>query len=520
MKRVELHTHSKYSPDSITSLKEIIETCVKKGINVLAVTDHNRIEGALRLKQIAPFEVIVGEEILTNDGEIIGLFLKELIPSKLSMDETIKKIKKQGGLVYLPHPFDKTTRRTSIKREKLETLLPDIDIIEVYNGRSVLPWDNNKAKELATRLKKAEAIGSDAHTKFEYGRNYLEMPDFVTPKEFMSSLKNAKIKSSWVLYFVFFITKWARFINKRKKESKLIEGKTACDVCGSNKLLLVYPKRGPILKEYLITDNSYGAHYQIVQCIDCRLVFAYPIDRQSKVVDRYQDFKDPEYDKEREGRVRNQEKILKRINGFCKKKGRLLEVGCATGGFLELARRDGWEVVGVEPSKWAVEIATKKYKLPVQQGTLDQLKIKEESFDVVVCLDVIEHVSSPRELLSEMHGFLKPDGLLCLVTPDKDSFIAKFLGERWWHIRPDHIFYFSEITLEMLLVSIGFKKQLSSRYGWTFSYDYWISRFEKKLTFVYKFGLMFKKIPILKYFTKRFYTINFRDSLELYYRKK
>jgi len=110
MLRIEMHLHTRYSIDSYLKLETIIEVCQKKDINAVAVTDHGTIEGAEKLrekieKKNAKIKVITGEEIFTTKGEIIGLFLKERIPYLLSPEETIRRIKKQGGLVYIPHPF-------------------------------------------------------------------------------------------------------------------------------------------------------------------------------------------------------------------------------------------------------------------------------------------------------------------------------------------------------------------------------------------------------------------------------
>lgn len=521
MKKVELHTHTNYSSDSITSFEEIIDSCEALGVDVLAVTDHNQIDGALRLAAMAPFKVIVGEEILTKQGEIIGLFLKTLIPAGLSMDQTIKLIKAQGGLVYLPHPFDKTTRRTSVFTSEIMDFIDDIDIVEIYNGRTVLPWDNYKARKLAKQNNKIMAVGSDAHTKFEYGRNYQIVKDFETPKQFLEVLRKSNTKTSLVLYWIFFITKWARFKKRTfKSHDKYIIGKENCNLCGGNKFIVVYAKKGLPGDTYKITDNSYGIHHQIVRCLNCNLIFACPIEKQDKVINRYANFEDPEYEIERKGRSENQLKILEKINQMFPKKGRLLDVGCATGAFIELALKDGWDVIGIEPSKWASKIAKEQYGLPVQQGTINSLKIKNQNFDVVVCLDVIEHVNSPRNLLAEINKVLKPNGLLCIVTPDKASKIASLLGEKWWHVRSDHIFYFTEKTINLLLASENFKILTKSRYGWTFSFDYWLSRFKNNIPLLYEIGIFMKKLPFLNYFTKRTYNINFHDSLEFYYVKK
>ena len=187
--KVEFHTHTNYSDHVNTAFKKIIETCVEKHIDVLVITDHGEVEGAERLAHMAPFRVIIGEEILTSEGEIIGLFLRKKISNGLTFSQTIKEIKKQKGLVYLPHPFDTITRRTSAVQKSINENIDDIDIVEIYNGRTLNPQHNRKAKELAEEFRKITAIGSDAHTHYEYGRNYMIMDDFKNPSEFLKSLK-------------------------------------------------------------------------------------------------------------------------------------------------------------------------------------------------------------------------------------------------------------------------------------------------------------------------------------------
>ncbi|HUV53340.1 MAG TPA: PHP domain-containing protein, partial [Dehalococcoidia bacterium] len=137
MLKADLHVHTRYSPDSISSPEKIVQRCIDSGINCLAITDHNSIAGALETKRIAPFKVIVGEEILTNSGEIIGYFLTEEIPPHLSPEDTVKRIKDQGGLVCIPHPCDSLRPQSKLQRRALERIMPQVDLIEVYNSRTM-----------------------------------------------------------------------------------------------------------------------------------------------------------------------------------------------------------------------------------------------------------------------------------------------------------------------------------------------------------------------------------------------
>ena len=131
--KADLHIHTEYSPDCNTPLEQIIKRCLEIGINCIAVSDHGTAEGALKMQTIAPFPVIVAEEILTPQGEIVGMFLKETIPSRLSVEQTISRIKAQGGLVCIPHPFD-ALRRSALDPKTIEKIVEQIDIIEVFNA--------------------------------------------------------------------------------------------------------------------------------------------------------------------------------------------------------------------------------------------------------------------------------------------------------------------------------------------------------------------------------------------------
>lgn len=179
--------HTCYSPDCTTSLEATIDRCLKLGINCIAVTDHNTIAGGLEMQKSAPFTVIVGEEIKTSYGEIIGLFLAEEIPPGLSPKETVSRIKAQGGLVCIPHPFDRV-RRSPLKLQMIDEILPQTDIIEAFNSRTTFLRDSVRAQALARAHGLAASAGSDAHTAYEIGHAYVEMPEFSGVDEFRQAL--------------------------------------------------------------------------------------------------------------------------------------------------------------------------------------------------------------------------------------------------------------------------------------------------------------------------------------------
>jgi len=201
--------HTRYSMDCDTPLEKIVERCTKLSINCIAIADHGTIEGALRMQEIAPFTVIVAEEVLTPVGEIMGVFLKETIPSGSSVRETIDRIKEQDALVCLPHPFD-TLRRLRLSEPELDELAADIDIIEVFNARSPLSQSSQKAYAFADKHSLAKCAGSDAHSPIEIGRTYVRMPEFEGKDGYLKSLRAGTITGKRSSPLVHFLSVWAR----------------------------------------------------------------------------------------------------------------------------------------------------------------------------------------------------------------------------------------------------------------------------------------------------------------------
>lgn len=211
--KADLHVHTCYSVDCCTSLKQVVDQCLATGIGCLAVSDHNTIAGAVRLRDMAPFAVIVAEEITTSKGELMGLFLSNVIPAGLSPEETIAEIREQGGLVCIPHPFGRWLLQDS--RDLLSTrILSQVDIVEVFNSRTPFPGSSRKARSLALKYGKVASAGSDAHTSGEIGRAYVEMPEFNDSSDFLSCLSQGSIVGQTSSPLVHLASTWAR-VRKR-----------------------------------------------------------------------------------------------------------------------------------------------------------------------------------------------------------------------------------------------------------------------------------------------------------------
>ena len=190
---VDLHMHTDHSPDCATPVDTLLDTAKKVGLGAIAITDHNEISGALEARARANgIKVIVAEEVKTeHQGEVIGLFIEEKIPRGMSLQETIAEIRRQGGLVYVPHPFDRMHAIPDY--EHLLDVVEDIDAIEVFNPRVAFSAFNEEAARFAAKYRIVAGAGSDSHVAQGLGSVKIKMRDFDGPEEFLESLRDADI---------------------------------------------------------------------------------------------------------------------------------------------------------------------------------------------------------------------------------------------------------------------------------------------------------------------------------------
>jgi hypothetical protein len=222
--KIDLHCHSEASWDCITPLSKIADRCRNLNINVQAITDHNEIWGALQLKELIESQskgesnrltIIVGEEITTTEGEIIGLFLKEKIKAHLSPEETVEQIKAQGGLVLLPHGFD-PLKRGRLKPEARARIASEIDIVETFNARVSLPLWNQRAAEWAQEKSLPRSAGTDAHTLADVGTSWVKVPaqPVHTPGDLLQVVARGTPTGEWTHPVLAFMQKawdWVRY---------------------------------------------------------------------------------------------------------------------------------------------------------------------------------------------------------------------------------------------------------------------------------------------------------------------
>ncbi|MDQ3865942.1 MAG: PHP domain-containing protein, partial [Actinomycetota bacterium] len=216
----DLHMHTEHSYDCSVPVSDLLHHAEAKGLGAVAITDHNVFDGAREARDLArgsDLVVIPGEEVKTSAGEVIGLFLSEEIPSRMSMAETIAAIREQGGLVYLPHPFD---RLHSIPDARtLHRHLNEIDVFEVYNAKLLLDGFNDEALRFARKYNLTMGAGSDAHVVQAIGTGALRMRAFETPEEFLISLRSAEILRRPKSLVYLQGLKWTAGIRARRRES-------------------------------------------------------------------------------------------------------------------------------------------------------------------------------------------------------------------------------------------------------------------------------------------------------------
>ena len=213
---VEFHCHTNASGDSLTSPRELVDTCRRKGIDRVVVTDHNSIAGGRAAQALDPELVIVGEEIMTTRGEILAAFVSEEIPKGLTPEETIRRLKEQGAFISVSHPFDRW-RSGGWRETDLLEILPQVDAIEVYNSRCMLPHFNQEARRFAQRHQVAGTVGSDAHAAFELGRSLMVLEPFEGPEGLRRVIRTGTQKMRWSPPWFHFSSRYAVI---RKKDRR------------------------------------------------------------------------------------------------------------------------------------------------------------------------------------------------------------------------------------------------------------------------------------------------------------
>lgn len=294
-----------------------------------------------------------------------------------------------------------------------------------------------------------------------------------------------------------------------------------CNLCGARDERLLFER--PYVLDGLSGCGGFAAttdrfeHYgRVVRCARCSLVYTNPRPKSPALLEGYRVCMDETYATEASGRSINAHFNLNTIKRFVSS-GRLLEVGASTGYFLNAARVD-FEVAGLEPCEWACRIARERFKLEVHPETLEsQNRFAPGQWDVVVLIDVLEHLTDPRVALERSASLLRPGGVLYAVTPDISSLTARLMRGYWWGLRPAHIYYYDRRTLGRALEQAGFEVLRIHSVGRIFSYGYWLSRLRHYPSVLRRpLGWAIRTMGV----EDKFLYLDTRDSMEVCARKR
>ena len=296
-----------------------------------------------------------------------------------------------------------------------------------------------------------------------------------------------------------------------------LKERKSCPLCRSEAIVLF--RNGTIdpqnidTDDFKITDSRYGSLWTFFSCKQCKFVLSNPYVPEKDIVEFYSQLEDKEYSAEAEGRSKNFKTLFKRLKRL-KPGSTLLDIGAASGIFLNLANKEGYETAGVEPSGPLVKEAKERYDIDLFNGTVEQYK-PGRKFSVITMLDIIEHLVEPDAFMSSVDDLLEEGGHLVIVTPDVNSFAARIMGSRWWHYRIAHINFFNLPSLRFLLDKHNYDIVLKKKYVWNFTLLYLVTRIFPSLK-----TEKGKEKTLQKLLKKVHLKLPLRDSWEIYAKKR
>lgn len=295
-----------------------------------------------------------------------------------------------------------------------------------------------------------------------------------------------------------------------------------CPLCGIDDYFVRYPATISVLYEknpecFRCTSHNLAEHGDIVQCKECGMVYSNPQPDPKELLNIYKEVEDPLYLEETRAREYTFKRSLDQLHRFIKPPGKLLDVGCYTGAFMQVAEAGGWDVSGVELSTWAVEIARKTQTGLIYEGPLDQLEVRPGSFDVITMWDVIEHIPKPTVLLNDAANLLKSGGVLAFSTHMVDSWAVRLFGKHYPFFMDMHLVHFSRSTVKQILEKQGYELLRLYKHRRILRTGYFLEKLAVKLPV----GRSFTKwLSRKKWISNRFIRISFLGLVNIYARKK
>lgn len=299
-----------------------------------------------------------------------------------------------------------------------------------------------------------------------------------------------------------------------------------CPLCGGDDFVVRYPATGDLERErrvehFCCTSHELAFHDDIVKCNVCGMVYTNPQPEPGSLIDVYTEVEDPLYQEETAARERTFLKSLKQLQKYSVPPGRMLDVGCYTGVFMKVARENGWEVDGLELSRWAAAKAREGGWGNVYEVSLDRVETPgdDELYDAVTLWDVIEHLTEPADVLREAGRLLKPGGVLAVSTHMVDSWAVRFLGTKYPFFMDMHLVHFSRGTMRRMLDECGFEWLGSKTHKRILRTGYFLEKLEHKVKFKPVRGMV-KWLGNRKWVAERFIGIGFMGLLNVFARKR
>lgn len=266
-----------------------------------------------------------------------------------------------------------------------------------------------------------------------------------------------------------------------------------CNLCSADDYEIIYKPRYDSAKPDKIFQSfrSSGDEIlldQLVRCKQCGLQYLNPRLKQDLILDSYSVGTDEIFISQLAGREKTFAKSLDLIEHLVPQKGKILDIGTAGGSFLGVAKRRGWDVIGCEPSRWLAEWGSKHYDIIIYPGTVFDMNLEDNSFDVVTLWDVLEHTPDPKTVLKECNRILKPGGILVVNYPDIGSFIARLMGRKWVFLLSVHLYYFTSKTMQEMMRMTNFDVIMRRKHCQTLELGYILFRMQAYVSGLAKLG--------------------------------
>lgn len=263
-----------------------------------------------------------------------------------------------------------------------------------------------------------------------------------------------------------------------------------CNLCGNDNTETVYKSVPKEITEeskqtYTASSNIITLE-KIVRCKKCGLIYINPRLRKEEIMRGYSDAVDEIYVSQEKGRLLTFQKGIRLVQKYSQKKGKILDIGCAAGYFLKVAKDAGWETFGAEPAKWMSEYGNRHFGVNIKAGTLEDAKFPSDFFDVVTMWDVLEHTTDPFSTLKEVNRIMKKGGVLIVNFPNIGDFLARLFGRKWWFILSVHLYYFTTDTLMGMLKKTSFAPIACRPHFQTLSFNYLVYRLRPYNLFLHR----------------------------------